>query len=92
LLDIISESLGKKAVGIPIPRAPLVVIAWLSELFFRAIGRVPLFSREKVRELTADWELDVSKARQRLGFETHMDFRTGAKLTIEWYRREGWLK
>ncbi|MCP4567162.1 MAG: NAD-dependent epimerase/dehydratase family protein [FCB group bacterium] len=92
MLDIMAELLSKKAMGIPIPRPPLVVIAWLSEMFFRMIGRIPLFSREKVRELTANWELDVSKARQHLGFETRMDFRTGAQLTIDWYRQEGWLK
>ena len=92
MLDIMAELLGRKAVGIPIPRMPLVVIAWFSEVFFRMIGRIPLFSREKVRELTADWAIDVSKARNLLDFETRIDFRTGAKLTIDWYRQEGWLK
>jgi nucleoside-diphosphate-sugar epimerase len=92
MMDIMGTQLGKKGLGIYIPLWLLNIIAFVSETFFKLIGRAPLFSREKVRELTADWALDVSKARDQLEFETAVDFRTGAQNTIEWYRREGWLK
>ncbi len=92
MMDIIGRLLDKKGIGITIPLRLLNVIAFISETFFRIIGRSPLFSREKVRELTVDWELDVSKAREHLDFETAVDFTNGARETIDWYRREGWLK
>ena len=92
LLDIIGDLLDKKGIGINIPRWLLFTIAFCSESFFRLIGKTPMFSREKARELTADWELDVSRASERIGFEAKYDFRTGAALTIDWYRKKGWLK
>ncbi len=92
LMDIISDHLGKKSVGINIPRWILSVLAFFSETFFKIIGRTPMFSRQKVKELTGDWELDVTKAKDQLGFEAAIDFRTGARMAIDWYRREGWLK
>ncbi|MEZ5360636.1 MAG: SDR family NAD(P)-dependent oxidoreductase [Candidatus Zixiibacteriota bacterium] len=92
MLNGIGELLGKKGIGITIPGWLLNCIALLSELFFRLIGHTPHFSREKVRELTTNWELDVSRAKDELGFEAAVDFKTGAAQTIDWYRREGWLK
>lgn len=92
MLNIIAELLGKKGIGITIPGWLLNFIALLSELYFKLIGHTPHFSREKVRELTTNWELDVSRAKKELGFEAGVNFKTGAAHTIEWYRREGWLK
>ncbi len=92
LMDIISEHLGKKSVGIIIPRRILLTLAFFSETFCKIIGRAPMFSRQKVKELTGDWEPDVTKAKDQLGFEAAVDFRAGARMAIDWYRREGWLK
>jgi len=92
MIDIMSRLLGKKGFGLYIPSRLMYIFAFISETFFRMIGKPPLFSRDKVRELTADWALDVSKAREHLDFETAVDFTTGARTTVEWYRREGWLK
>jgi nucleoside-diphosphate-sugar epimerase len=92
MLDIMAQLLDKKGIGVTIPLGLLNVIALLSETFFKLIGRVPMFSREKVRELTDNWELDVSKARKQLNFETAVDFTDGAEAAIDWYRRKGWLK
>lgn len=92
MMDIIGRLLDKKGIGVTIPMPMLHVIAFFSETFFKIIGRAPMFSRQKVRDLTTDWRLDVSKARDHLDFETEVDFPEGARITIEWYRREGWLK
>lgn len=92
MMDIIGRLLGKKGIGVTIPLSLLHILAFFSETFFKIIGRAPMFSRQKVRDLTTDWMLDVSKARDHLGFETAVDFPEGARITIEWYRQEGWLK
>jgi nucleoside-diphosphate-sugar epimerase len=91
LIDIMAALLGRKGVPLPLPRWLVNAFAFLSESYFRVLGKPPLFSREKVRELTADWELDVSAARDDLGFVCAYDFNAGAAATIDWYRREGWL-
>lgn len=92
MMDIIAELLNKKTVPLTVPMPLLKIIALISESFFKMIGKAPLFSRQKVRELTADWAIDVSLAQEKLGFTAAHDFRTGARITIDWYRREGWLK
>jgi nucleoside-diphosphate-sugar epimerase len=92
MMDIIGRLLNKRGIGIIIPVWVMSVIAWISETVSKLAGKAPLFSRDKVRELTADWKLDVSKARKHLDFETMVDFPKGAETAIEWYRQEGWLK
>lgn len=92
MIDCIGELTGRKGVHLSIPRWVMYLAALLTELAGRLIGRPPVFSREKVRELTADWKLDVSKAQAQLGFQTAVDFAAGARLTLEWYRRQGWLR
>ena len=92
MMDIIGRLLGKKGIAVTIPLPVLHIFAFFSETFFRIIGRAPMFSRQKVRDLTTDWMLDVSKARDQLEFETAVAFPEGARITIDWYRREGWLK
>ncbi len=92
MMDIIGRLLDKSGVGVVIPAWVMIVVAWFSQTFSKLVGKAPLFSRDKVRELTAEWKLDVSKAREHLGFETAVDFHRGAETTIGWYRREGWLK
>lgn len=91
MTDIMAGLLGKRGIGVSIPRWLVYLLAFFTETACRMLGRAALFSREKVRELTADWELDVSKARDQLGFETSVDFKEGVRHTIDWYRREGWL-
>jgi nucleoside-diphosphate-sugar epimerase len=92
VLDMMGDLMGKKGIGITIPLWLLNIIAFISETYFKLIGKAPLFSRDKVRELTDNWLIDVSKARDQLGFETEFDLKTGAQLTIDWYRKHGWLK
>ncbi|MEE9443346.1 MAG: NAD(P)-dependent oxidoreductase [candidate division Zixibacteria bacterium] len=92
MLDEIGTLLNKKGIGISIPLSFLKGMALFSEFLFRALGQTPHFSREKVIELTADWEFDVSKARNELGFEAQTNFTHGARMAIKWYRKKGWLK
>lgn len=92
MLDEIGRLLNKKGIGISIPLAFLKGMSLFSELLFRALGQTPHFSREKVKELTGDWEFDVSKAKDELGFVAKTNFTQGAQLAIEWYRKKGWLK
>lgn len=91
MLDMIGRLLDKRGIALSLPLWLVNFIAVLSEVGSRLLGRTPHFSREKVRELTTDWEFDVSKAAADFGFEANIDFETGARLTIDWYRREGWL-
>ena len=91
MLDLIGNIAGKRGIGVSVPLWIAMIAALGSEIIGRLLGKPPIFSREKVRELTVDWRFDVTKARTELGFETAVDFRTGAKVTLDWYRHQGWL-
>jgi nucleoside-diphosphate-sugar epimerase len=92
MLNIMADLQGRKGIGLALPFWLLDFFAFVSEFFSKMVGRAPLFSRDKVRELTSDWKLDLSKARRQLEFASKIDFTTGARITIDWYVREGWLK
>jgi len=92
LMDIMSHRVNRRCLPIYIPRWLVMVCAFFSEKFSKLFGKAPLFSLDKARELMADWELDVSAARDILGFEAEVDFNAGAERAVNWYRREGWLK
>jgi nucleoside-diphosphate-sugar epimerase len=38
-----------------------------------------------------NWSCDITKARTVLGFEPQIHLAQGAKLTVDWYRKENWL-
>ncbi len=90
IADVVRGS-GKTAIPLVIPGALFKLIAAASEFCFKAVGATPMLTREKTRELLASWEIDVSCAREELGFVSQIPFAEGAKQTYEWYRAEGWL-
>ncbi|MBN2227197.1 MAG: NAD-dependent epimerase/dehydratase family protein [candidate division Zixibacteria bacterium] len=74
-----------------VPGFILKIIAWLSEHIMSIFGKTPMFTVEKANEILADWEVDVSRAREELGFESQIPFPEGARETVYWYREEAWL-
>jgi dihydroflavonol-4-reductase len=38
------------------------------------------------------WTCSPDKAKRELGFKETLGLETGIKQTIEWYRKEGWIK
>ncbi len=91
LTAILSEACGRRTVPLPVPAFLFRVIAAISEFLFRLVGAAPMLTREKAAELLASWEVDTSRARADLGFESEIPFAEGARQTYQWYLREGWL-
>jgi len=58
-----------------------------------ALGKgAPVFNAEKADEMLQDaWLCDVTEAQVALGQPFRTDFRTGAKLTWDWYLSRGWI-
>jgi nucleoside-diphosphate-sugar epimerase len=92
LIGILQQACGRKAIALPIPGMLFRGVAALSEFGGKMIGRTPMLTREKARELLASWEISTKKAKQAFGFEARISFEQGAKETFEWYLRQGWLK
>jgi nucleoside-diphosphate-sugar epimerase len=92
MAEAIAAAYGIRLLGAPNIPKPIVQLAALgSELFGRATGKVMIFTREKLPELLMEhFAVDSAAARSDLGWKPAVAFPEGARLTAEWYRREGW--
>lgn len=90
--DTLARAMEIRALRVALPQAILWGVASFSEAFSRISGKPSLINRGKAQEmLQCDWGCDISKAKNRLGFEPRFDLFEGAKRTFEWYRQEKWL-
>ncbi len=91
LVGHLCRAVDRFCLPIYVPGFILRIIAWLSEHTMSIFGKTPMFTVEKADEILADWETDVSRARDELGFESQIPFPQGARETVFWYREEAWL-
>ena len=91
LINTVVAAVGHWTVPLILPSPLFRAVATVSEHLFRALGAVPRLTREKVRELNSSWEMDVSRARDELGYESRIPFDAGTRTTYRWYLDRGWL-
>jgi len=93
VMDIIANALGKKTVRLKIPCSLLNFTALLFELNAKITGTKSVFQRQAVTNYFKYryWRLDVSKAKREFGFEAKVPFELGAKITADWYKKEGFI-
>src|SRR4030095_6262633 len=85
--------LGKKTLRIVVPHFAVKTTAFFSEVFGFFSPKPIILNREKARELTqAYWICSIEKAKRELGFKELFTLEEGFKDTIDWYKKEGWLK
>jgi nucleoside-diphosphate-sugar epimerase len=88
----VERALGKRAwLRFPIPRPVLKTAALASELYGKATNRAVMLTRDKCNELFDQWVCDGSEARESLGWQPQTPFAEGARLTVDWYQKAGWL-
>jgi nucleoside-diphosphate-sugar epimerase len=85
--------LQKWAVNIRLPHFALYAVAAISETLARLQGKAALINIEKARDgVQSNWLCSSKKAQTELGFKTKLTLEDGIANTIEWYRKNGWLK
>jgi nucleoside-diphosphate-sugar epimerase len=89
LAQILCRQFGRGAMLLPMPRALLYSAAAISEAVARLFRRPAMLNRQKVQELVASWCLDISLARERLGYEPRWSLEQGLSDTVGWYRKHG---
>ncbi|NHQ59372.1 NAD-dependent epimerase/dehydratase family protein [Chlorobium sp. BLA1] len=77
-------------VSLPVP------LVFLAGTLFGAAGALtgksPLINRDKANELVQDyWVCSPEKAERDLGFIAGTPLDKGVAITIDWYRRKGWM-
>ncbi len=92
ITEMISQSLDKHPIKIPIPEWSLVVPAEISGLLGKILNRPMLLNREKIVEIKQRyWTVDISKAERELGYRPIWSTGEGIRETANWYLEQGWL-
>ncbi|MGO9481265.1 MAG: NAD-dependent epimerase/dehydratase family protein [Candidatus Kryptoniota bacterium] len=90
---IAKHILGRWAINMRIPHYALYSVAAISESIARLQGKAALINIEKARDgVQTNWLCSSKKARTELGFSTKLSLEDGIANTIEWYKKNGWLK
>jgi nucleoside-diphosphate-sugar epimerase len=90
--NIFAKAMGINPFSIPIPKWLIFRVASFSEYFSKLFKKPFLISRGMAEQMVQEnWSCDITKARTVLGFEPRIHLAQGAKLTVDWYRKENWL-
>lgn len=91
--DMIREELGNPWwIRITAPIWLLKIICSCGEWWAKATGKMTALNKDKFYILSQrNWRCDVGTAMMELGYEPKVKLREGVKLTIEWYKNNGWL-
>jgi nucleoside-diphosphate-sugar epimerase len=73
------------------PMGPFVALAYLMEKTLSPLGIKPPLHRRRLDFFRKSFGFSTAKAQRLLGIRAATDFRTGARLTAEWYQANGFL-
>lgn len=91
--DLIRRELGNPwLVRIKAPIWMLRVITLCGDIVGRLTGKVSALNNDKYHIMKQrNWRCDISPAMRELGYKPQYDLEKGVKVTIRWYRDNGWL-
>jgi nucleoside-diphosphate-sugar epimerase len=92
---IISKRVMNKRFVMPL-RLPLwivKVVSAIAEKWGVLRMKPSTLNRDKYRIMKQrNWGAEISKAQTVFGFDPQVDLEEGVKRSVEWYRKEGWMK
>ncbi|MDH7512816.1 MAG: NAD-dependent epimerase/dehydratase family protein [Clostridiales bacterium] len=91
IVKAIAGACAKKRPAVFLPLFPFSMAAHFFEKLYSPLGKEPPLNRAKLSFFSHSKPLSVQKARQELGFSAEVDFHRGIRLTVAWYREQGWL-
>jgi len=85
--------LGRSAVKVRVPEFLVYAVSGAVGFFSLFNKKPSVLNWEKGKDMVQKaWTCDISKAKTELGYMEMISLETGIKETIDWYRREGWMK
>ncbi len=93
LVDAMSVAIGVETWARPsLPRFVLQAAASVSERYGKAMNQAVMFNRDKLNELSIEhFALDIGPTAEELGWVPEVPFAEGAKTTVSWYKKHGWM-
>lgn len=91
--DLIRCELGNPwLIRIKAPVWLLRVITWCGDFWGRLSGKVSALNNDKYHIMKQrNWRCDITPAVSELGYRPQYDLERGVKITMQWYRDNGWL-
>lgn len=91
--ELTARIMGKKVLRLRVPEFLVYVIAVFSEIGGFLMRKPVLLNLEKARDIVQNaWTCSIKKAKDELGYSESLGLEEGIKNTVDWYRREGWLR
>jgi len=88
----IKKSFGRGAVTLRLPHFLVYSVAAIAQFFAMFSSKAATFNLEKARDFVQTyWTIDVSKAKEELGYSQSVSISDGIKRTIDWYKENKWL-
>ena len=93
LSDLASDIMGKSGIFVMIPHIVVSGIAGISEFTSLFRKKPSVLNWEKRIDLTQlNWICSIERAQRELGYAPKIPIREGFEETIEWYKKERWIK
>lgn len=85
--------MNKKVLRVHVPEF-IVYGLFATVQFFSFFSKKPLIlSIDKAKDVVQDaWTCDITKAKTELGYREELSLEEGIRMTVSWYREQGWLK
>jgi len=88
----IKAHLNRKTIKLSLPLFLLIIAAFFAELRDKIKSKAGIFNLEKVKEIKArNWQCDISKLKNDVGFHAKYNFNEGIKTSINWIKDNGYI-
>ncbi len=91
LTEIVAQEAGVPPPRLHLPVWPFWAAGAACEAICAPLGLEPPIYRRRVDFFTKSRAFDISRARTELGYAPQVGVREGARRTLDWYRRQGWI-
>lgn len=91
--EVASKAMNKKTWAIKIPHFVIFILGFFGQILESWFGMDVALNKDRAYRITRpSWYCSSQKAVKELGFQQTMSIEDGFKTTIDWYKKEGWLK
>lgn len=92
--SLVAHKLGKKLIiPVKVPLWGTKAVSWVSEKIGIVRGKPSTLNTDKYNIMKQrNWSADVGKAKESFGFTAPTTLKEGISESIDWYKKEGWMK
>lgn len=90
-ITLAAKIMGVKVRLVTVPKSLAFLVGRLLEFKGFITGKPSFITYEKVKELSLEWICSTEKIKEKMGYSPKITTEAGLTLTIDWYRKNGYL-